>query len=97
MISPTVTILGVSLSVSRTEKAIVEPCSCGCAEAWHGDGSIDLKLWTNVSCYSCTFSVVRLHFPKIVSEVGESILAVADELRLRLGSMVFFPIDVRQY
>ena len=43
-ISETVTILSLSASVSRIEKAMFELCSIGCADAWHGDGSMDLKL-----------------------------------------------------
>jgi hypothetical protein len=54
VISPTVAVLGDSLSLSRMEKAIVEACSCGCAEAWQGVGSMDLKL-RRKSAVVCAF------------------------------------------
>lgn len=42
--SETDTMLSFSSSVSCIEKAMFESCSIGWADAWHGDGSIDLKL-----------------------------------------------------
>ena len=44
VISDTVTDLGVSESASCIEKATVESCFCGWADAWHGVGSIAEKL-----------------------------------------------------
>ncbi len=44
VISETVTRFCESDSVSCIEKATMLLCSEGCAEAWHGVGSIDLKL-----------------------------------------------------
>ena len=60
VISDTVTVLGDSDSVSCIEKATEPLCSRGWAEAWHGVGSIDLKL-------QCPESALELGIGMIVA------------------------------
>lgn len=95
VISETVTRLGESDSVSCIEKATVPLCSEGCAEAWLGVGSIDLKLQCRESAF---YSIVPTHwsslFAQVISKVRNRILAVAYKLCLCLCAMVFLSLNV---
>lgn len=44
VMSTTDIVFSLSSAVSRMEKATLSPCCEGCADWWHGEGSIDLNL-----------------------------------------------------
>jgi hypothetical protein len=50
VISDTVTVFSFSSSESRMLKAMVDSCCTGCADAWDGEGSIDLNLLQSGAC-----------------------------------------------
>ena len=83
----------VSDSDSCIEKAMVESCFCGCAEAWDGLGSIESKLGCG-SAWSSSRLAVSLLLAQIVSEICYGIPAVANKLRFRLGAVEFISVNV---
>jgi hypothetical protein len=67
----------------------------GCADWWHGEGSIDLKL-QGVSHACRTRGSDGLLLAQEVAEVGNCVLRIADELALGLPAVELFALDVGQ-
>lgn len=94
VISPTVTVFSFSASLSRMLKATPSPCCVGCADWWHGEGSIDLKLGALGLHFAGGWA--RLLLAQEVAEVGDGVVRVADELALGLSAVELFSLDVGQ-
>jgi len=75
--------------------AIVPSWSSGWADAWQWVGSIDLKLDT-VSTRNLLGTFIDILLSKEISEEGNCVLAVSNELLLGLLTIVLFSVNIGQ-
>lgn len=83
-----------STPTSCIEKAIVESCFWGWAEAWHGVGSIESNLRHWSAGNTARLKGPFLLFAYEVSEVCDSILTIAHQLSFRLCALKLFALNV---